>query len=142
MKVSIHVQILRGIIKLNDTIKELLTYTDLVLLDIKHINDDKCKELVGVSNTLSLDFARYLSASNVPMWIRHVLVPGITDDEEDLYSLKDFVSSLNSVEKIEILPYHTIGKFKWDKLGKTYPLEGVRACSNNDVSRVKKILDI
>lgn len=127
---------------LTDDIKNVLSVTDLVLLDIKHIDDTKCKELVGVSNKLELDFARYLSDNNIPIWIRQVLVPGYTDDENDLLKLKDFLNTLKTVEKVEILPYHNMGEFKWKKLGFSYPLEGVREANQADVDMAKKILGL
>ena len=120
----------------------LIDLTDLFLLDIKHIDPKKCKELVGVTNTKELEFARYLSDNNKHMWIRQVLVPGYTDDKEDLLKLKDFINSLKTVDKVEILPYHTMGKFKWEKLGVNYELEGVREATENDVIKAKEILEI
>ena len=131
-----------GMFALTDGIKEVLKYTDLVLLDIKHIDDEKCKELVGVSNKKELEFARYLSDNNIKMWIRQVLVPGYTDDGQDLLKLKNFLSTLKTVEKIQILPYHNLGKYKWEKLGLEYPLEGVREANQEDIDIAKKILDI
>ena len=127
---------------LTDEIKEVLKYTDLVLLDIKHIDSEKCKELVGVSNKLELEFARYLSDNKIKMWIRQVLVPGYTDDEKDLLKLKDFISTLDTVEKVQILPYHSMGKYKWEKLRMKYPLDGVRDANQDDVIRAKKIIGI
>ena len=129
-----------GSLPLTDDIKNVLSVTDLVLLDIKHIDDAKCKELVGVSNKLELNFARYLSDNNIPIWIRQVLVPGYTDDENDLLKLRDFLNTLKTLEKVEILPYHNMGEFKWKKLGFSYPLEGVRQADQADVDRAKKIL--
>ena len=131
-----------GMVAITKDIQELLSLTDLVLLDIKHIDNEKCKELVGVGNTLELRFARYLSDNGIPIWIRQVLVPGYTDDEEDLLKLKDFVSGLQTVEKIEFLPYHNMGAFKWEKLGCSFPLENVRTADDEDVERAKKILGI
>lgn len=131
-----------GSVALTDEIKELIDLTDLFLLDIKCINDEKAINLTGVSNKKELEFANYLSSINKPMWIRQVLVPGYTDDEQDLINLKKFISILKSVEKIEILPYHDLGKFKWEQLGETYPLENVRTANNDDVKRAKKILEI
>lgn len=131
-----------GMVGLTDEIKEVLKYTDLVLLDIKHIDSEKCKELVGISNKMELEFAKYLSNNNIKMWIRQVLVPGYTDDEKDLLKLKDFISTLNTVEKVQILPYHSMGKYKWEKLRMKYPLDGVRDANQDDVDRAKKILDI
>lgn len=131
-----------GIFKITDKIKELIDLTDLFLLDIKSINDEICKELTGSSNKLELEFAKYLSDNNKNIWIRQVLVPGITDNEEDLYKLKDFISTLKTVRKIDVLPYHDLGKFKWTNLGLEYPLEHIRTAKPEDVKRAKKILGI
>lgn len=131
-----------GIVSLTDDIKKVLELTDLVLLDIKHIDDEKCKDLVGRSNKLELEFAKYLSDNNIPVWIRQVLIPGYTDDEEDLLKLKDFLSTLNNVKKVEILPYHSMGKFKWKELGFKYELEDVRDATSEDVDRAKRTLGI
>ena len=131
-----------GMVNITDDIKELLQYTDLVLLDIKHIDDEKCKNLVGVSNKKELEFARYLSDNNIKMWIRQVLVPGYTDDEKDLLKLKEFIGTLKTVEKVQILKYHSMGKYKWEKLGLKYSLEGVRDATAEDEERAKKILQI
>ena len=78
-------------------IQLLLKFTDLVLLDIKHIDDEKCKELVGFSNKLELDFAKYLSDNGIPMWIRQVIIPSLTDEKKDLLKLKEFISTLKTV---------------------------------------------
>ena len=131
-----------GMVTITDDIKELLSYTDLVLLDIKHIDDNKCRDLVGKSNKLELEFAKYLSDNNIKMWIRQVIVPGYTDNKEDLLKLKDFIDSLKTVEKVELLPYHNIGEFKWKKLGLKYPLEGIRQATNEDIKKAKEILGI
>lgn len=131
-----------GSFDLTYDIKKLIDLTDLCLLDIKCINDEKAKELTGVSNKKELAFAEYLSSIGKPMWIRQVLVPDITDDEQDLLALKDFISTLKTVEKVEILPYHDLGKFKWEKLGCKYELEGYRTANNDDVKRAKEILGI
>ena len=131
-----------GSVGLTDEIKELIDLTDLFLLDIKCINDEKAINLTGVSNKKELEFARYLSSINKSMWIRQVLVPGYTDDEQDLIKLREFISTLKSVEKVEVLPYHDLGKFKWEQLGEVYPLENVRTANNDDVKRAKEILEI
>lgn len=127
---------------ITDDIKELLKFTDLVLLDIKHIDDEKCKELVSFSNKLELEFAKYLSDENIPIWIRQVIIPGITDDENDLLKLKEFIASLKTVEKIELIPYHELGKFKWEKLGFKYELEDIRQATDEDINKAKKILGL
>lgn len=131
-----------GMVKITDKIKELIDLTDLFLLDIKHIDPEKCKNLVGVSNERELEFARYLSENGKHMWIRQVLVPGFTDDEKDLLKLKDFLGTLKTVDRVEILPYHNMGEFKWKKLGVKYEFENVRQANNDDVKRVKQILGI
>ncbi len=131
-----------GMVDITDDIKELLSLTDLVLLDIKHINDEKCKELVGFSNKKELDFAKYLSDNNIPVWIRQVIIPGITDDENNLLELKKFINSLKNVKKVELMPYHELGKFKWENLGLNYELADVPSATTEDIQRVKKILGI
>lgn len=129
-------------VELTNDIKEALSLTDLVLLDIKHIDEEKCKELVGFSNKRELTFARYLSDNDIPIWIRQVLVPGYTDDEDDLLKLKKFIDSLNTVQKVELLPYHNMGKYKWKNLGFAYPLDDVQPASTSDLEKAKKILGI
>lgn len=131
-----------GSIPLSPSIKELLKYTDLVLLDIKHIDDEKSKILTGLSNKNNLDFAKYLSNNNIPVWIRQVILPSYTDDENDLLKLKDFIESLSNVEKIELLPYHDLGKFKWKELGFEYSLNDVKSATQEDINRAKTILNI
>ena len=118
----------------------LLAVTDLVLLDIKHIDDDEHIKLTGRSNKNILAFARYLSDLGKPVWIRHVLVPGITDNDEYLHRLKVFLSTLTNVEKVEVLPYHTMGEVKYNKLGIDYPLKGVQPPSPERVKNAKEIL--
>ena len=120
----------------------LLSVTDLVLLDIKHIDDGEHKKLTGRSNKNILAFARYLAEISKPVWIRHVLVPGITDDDACLKRLKSFIDSLGNVQKVEVLPYHTMGRIKYQKLGIDYPLEGVRPPSAERVKNAKEILSV
>ena len=131
-----------GIISLTPKVKQLIELTDLFLLDIKCINNEICKDLTGVSNEKELEFARYLSDNNKSIWIRQVLVPRYTDKEEDLLKLKEFLSSLKTIKKIEILPYHNMGKFKWENLGFEYPLENVPCATTKDIKRAKNILGI
>lgn len=131
-----------GMFPLTPEVKQVLSLTDLVLLDIKHIDDEKCKDLVGFSNKLELEFANYLSENGIKMWIRQVIIPGITDDENDLIRLKEFLQTLKTVEKIELNPYHTLGVYKWEDLGLEYPLKGVRQASTEDIERAKRILGI
>lgn len=120
----------------------LMKYTDLVMLDIKHINNEKHIKLTGKSNENILKMAKWLSDNGKKMWIRHVLVPTITDDEQDLKDLREFIDTLKTVEKTEILPYHTLGKFKWENLGLNYPLENVPTPTPEQIDKAKKILNI
>lgn len=120
--------------------QKLLAVTDLFLLDIKHIDDEACKKLTGQSNENTLAFARFLSDNGKPMWLRQVLVPGITDDDEDLKKTRAFIDSLSTVEKVEVLPYHTMGVVKYEKLGMEYPLKDVSAPSKERVMNAKSIL--
>ena len=110
---------------------ELMKYTDLVLLDIK---------LTGHSNKNILEMARELSDMKKPVWIRHVLVPGGSDKDEYLHQLADFIHTLSNVERVEVLPYHTLGKFKWENLGIPYPLEGVNPPPQERVDNAREIL--
>lgn len=118
----------------------IIEYTDLVLLDIKHIDADKHKEITGHSNKNTLDFARFLSDNGTPVWIRHVLVPDLTDDDKSLLKLKEFILGLKTVQKVEVLPYHTMGEVKYEKLGIRYPLQGTKPPAKERVENARKIL--
>ena len=131
-----------GMVDITEDIKELLSYTDLVLLDIKHIDPIKCKDLVGFSNEKELNFARYLSDNGIDMWIRQVLIPGYTDDENDLKKLKSFIDSLKTVKKVEVLPYHNMGEYKWKKLGLKYELANVETPTEDQLKKAKQTLNI
>ena len=120
--------------------KNLLAVTDLFLLDIKHIDDEKCKALTGQGNAHTLAFAQFLSDNNKPIWIRQVLVPNLTDNDEDLQKTRAFIDTLTTVEKVEVLPYHTMGEVKYQKLGIPYPLEGVEPPKKERVQNAKRIL--
>lgn len=120
----------------------IVSLADLFLLDIKHIDDERHKSLTGCSNKSILDFARFLSDAGKPVWIRHVLVPGRTDDEESLLGLKSFIDSLENVDRVEVLKYHTLGVGKWEELGIPYALRGVREATDDDVRRAEKLLGV
>ena len=119
----------------------LMEVTDLVLLDIKEINPDQHKIVTGHSNKTILACAEYLSEIGKPVWIRHVLVPGLTDRDEDLKALGEYVKTLKNVERFEVLPYHNLGEFKWRELGKPYPLEGTKPPSKERVENAKRLME-
>ena len=121
---------------------ELIKYTDLFLLDIKHIDNNEHIKLTGKENKNILEFANYLSDNNKKMWIRHVLVPGITLNDEYLIRLKEFIDTLNTVEKIEVLPYHTMGIVKYKNLGIPYRLDGVNPPTKDEVRHAKYLLGV
>lgn len=119
----------------------LLSLTDLVLLDIKHIDPEVCRRLTGRDNRAELAFARRCAREGVPLWIRQVLLPGWTDGEDDLLATRRFLDGLGSaVRRREVLPYHTMGKEKYKRLGIPYPLEGVPVPGADDILRAKQDL--
>ena len=123
-----------------DNIQQLLQVTDLVMLDIKHIDPEQHRKLTGHINQNILDFARYLSDIGKPVWIRHVLVPTINDDEQYLTQLRSFLDTLDNVQRVEVLPYHTLGVAKWQALGIPYPLEGVPTPTQQQIDMANQIL--
>lgn len=127
---------------LMEKFNELIKYTDLVLLDIKHIDDNEHIKLTGKSNKNVLKFAKYLSDNNIHMWIRHVLVPTITLNDGYLIKTKEFIDTLKTVDKIEVLPYHTMGINKYKSLGIPYRLEGIETPSKEEVRHAKYLLGV
>ena len=119
---------------------KLVTLTDLIMLDIKHIDPEKHKELTSQPNENILDFAKYLNEKQVPMWIRHVVVPGITDDDEYLYKLGYFIGEFTNLKALDVLPYHTMGKAKYENLGMEYKLKDVPAMDKTKVVEKKKVI--
>lgn len=120
--------------------RALMEYTDLLLLDIKEINPARHMEITGRDNANILDMARYLSEINKPVWIRHVLVPGLSDFDEDIDALAEFIGTLKNVERVEVLPYHTLGKFKWENLGIDYTLGDTKPPSPERIENAQKKL--
>ncbi|ATG73155.1 pyruvate formate lyase-activating enzyme 1 [Zobellella denitrificans] len=120
----------------------LLDSTDLVLLDLKHIRDEQHIPLTQVSNRFALALARYLAERGQAMWIRHVVVPGWSDDEADIDALGRFIASLGpAVEKVELLPYHNLGSHKWASFGQAYPLEGLMPPGTEKMAALKAIME-
>lgn len=120
--------------------ERLMALTDTVLLDIKHIDDEQHRLLTRHSNKGILDCAHYLDEIHKPVWIRHVLIPGITDKDEYLVRLRDFLTPLTNVERIDVLPYHTMGIYKYEKLGIDYPLSDVLPPTAERVAHANEIL--
>ena len=118
----------------------LMLYTDLVMLDIKHIDSEKHKELCSVDNKSILAFAKYLEQKEKLTWIRHVVVPDITDKEEDLFKLGEFIGTLENVKALDVLPYHTMGVAKYKELGIEYPLAGIEALPKEEAVKAKEII--
>ena len=124
----------------NQKLDQLMQVTDLVLLDIKHIDPAGHKALTGHDNRDILAFAKYLDQKQIPVWIRHVVVPGITDDAALLTRLGTFLGTLSNLKALDVLPYHIMGVSKYDQLGIPYPLKGVPPASKEDAASAKKII--
>ncbi|MBE5805504.1 MAG: pyruvate formate lyase-activating protein [Clostridiales bacterium] len=131
-----------GIVDITDNVKKLIDLTDLFLVDIKSINNDICKDLTGHSNIKELNFIKYLDSINKEIWLRQVIIPSITDKPEDLILLRNFINSIKNVTKVELLPYHDMGKYKWDNINEKYPLENIRNATSDDIEKVKEFLSI
>lgn len=123
-----------------DKMDQLMTVTDLVLLDIKHIDSEAHKKLTGQSNERILQFARYLDDKLIPVWIRHVVVPGITDNRHDLYQLGLFIGGLHNVKALDVLPYHDMGKIKYESMGMDYPLKDVPPLTKEEGIEARKVI--
>ncbi len=119
---------------------KLMTLTDLVMLDIKHIDPEKHRELTLQPNENILKFAAYLNEKHVDMWIRHVVVPGITDDEKYLFDLGYFIGQFENLKALDVLPYHTMGEKKYQSLGMEYKLKGVPAMDKDKLLDKKKAI--
>ena len=124
----------------NRKLDALMEVTDLVLLDIKHMDPEGHKVLTGHDNAGILAFARYLDERQVNVWIRHVVVPGITDDETLLARLGAFLGTLSNIKALDVLPYHVMGVTKYRQLGIDYPLDGVPAATKDQAAKAKMII--
>lgn len=122
-----------------EKVKEVLEYTDLVLLDIKHINPAKYMELTSVSIENTLKFVKYLNKTEKKTWVRYVLVPGYSDDEDDLSEWAKFVSQFNNIERVDILPFHQMGGYKWQEVGKEYKLKDTPTPTRDQIKRAEEI---
>ena len=130
----------QGIHTTIDTAGNPFTREEPFFAKFEEINPKRHKELTGFENSNILEMAKYLSEIGKPVWIRHVLVPENSDFDEDLTALGDFIGSLSNVEKVEVLPYHTLGKFKWDNLGIAYQLEGINSPEQERIKNAQQLL--
>lgn len=124
----------------HEKIDDVLEYTDLVMLDIKHIDSDRHKWLTGVGNENILAFAEHLRDLNIPVWIRHVVVPAINDSQDELFRLGEFISRLNNLKALDVLPYHDMAKSKYENLGMEYPLPDTPPMSKEGAVRARDII--
>lgn len=124
-----------------DKFQHLMELTDTLLMDIKHIDPAEHKKLTGMGNDNVIQMFRYLDEINKPIWIRHVLVPGYSDNDEYLTKTRDFIRTLGNVHRVEILPYHTLGITKYKNLGIPYPLEGVNPPDAERIKNAREILE-
>lgn len=124
---------------LNDKVKETLENTDLILLDVKHINPNKYEDLTAKALEPTLNFLEYLSKIEKPTWIRYVLVPGWTDAEEDLHNWAKYISQYKNIGRVDILPFHQMGQHKWEQLGLEYKLRDTPSPSSDDIKKVESI---
>lgn len=128
-----------GYTVISEAVSKVLDSTDLVLLDIKHMDDEIHREYIGIPNARVFDFLRELQRRNLPTWIRHVIVPGYTDDKEHALRLAHFISQFSVVKQVELLAYHQMGVHKWEALGERYPLQGVQPPSVEIMSGIREI---
>lgn len=119
---------------------ELMKYTDLVMLDIKHIDPESHKKLTSKDNSRVLDFAKYLETKKIPLWVRHIIIEGYTDNSEDLRKLGEFIGKLKNLKALDVLPYHTMGVNKYKEMGISYPLEGMEALPMEKAVEAKKYI--
>ena len=119
---------------------KLMELTDLVMLDIKHIDPEMHKMVTGKENKNILAFAKYLDEKNIPLWVRHVVVPALTDDPAYHEKLGEFLAALHNVKALDVLPYHTMGAKKYEELGIKYPLEGIEALPKSEAVKAKQAI--
>ena len=118
----------------------LMEYTDLIMLDIKHIDEEKHRALTAHSNKNILEFVKYLDAKKIPLWVRHVVVPTVTDDPKYWEQLGRFMATVSNIKALDVLPYHTMGVKKYQELGIEYPLEGIPARDKELARKAREVI--
>ena len=127
--------------KRKEQLNELLKVTDMLMLDVKLMDSEGHEKLTGKRNEHILEVGRFVANTGTPMWVRRVLVPGVTDNDEDLEKTAEYIRSLKVVEKVEVLPYHSMGEYKWEQLGYDYPLKGKKSPTEAEVHHAEDILN-
>jgi len=128
-----------GYTELDSLTKEVLKYTDLVLLDFKSISKDTYKKVTGFPIDKVLEFAKYLSDNKIPAWALFVLVPGLTDDEKEIHDLASYLTTLKNIEKVSVHPFHQMGAYKWRQLRLNYQLNNAPTPTSEEVKKVREI---
>ena len=126
----------------NPYVEELLSKVDLTLLDVKQINPERHESLTGRSNSRTLETAQWLEENNRPFWLRYVLVPGISDFEEDIKALGEYFRNYKMIQRVEVLPYHTLGIHKYETMGMEYQLKNTKTNTPEQIKRAKELLDM
>lgn len=124
---------------MNEYVKQLYDLTDLVIMDLKHIDAQKHKQLTGVPNMSTTKLMKYREKTKKPMWLRYVLVPGYTDNENDLKEWATYVGQFEQIERVEILPYHNLGEYKYKELGLDYKLTKTKSPTLAQIKKAEKI---
>lgn len=140
-KYNIHTAIDTSLYVATETVLDLVPFTKLFLADIKHINNEKSQLLTGANNRCNIENLELINYKQVEIWIRYVIVPGFTDTEDDLFTMADFVSSLENVTRVDLLPYHSLGSHKWKLLGLKYELDNIEAPSSSRMQELKSLVE-
>lgn len=141
MKNDIHTAIDTSLYVGSETVLELLPFTKLFLADIKHLNNESSRSLTGASNIHNIENLYLINAHKVPIWIRYVILPGFTDAKEDLLTMADLIAGLDSVARVDLLPYHSLGSHKWKLLGLTYQLDDISPPDHARMQEIKGLIE-
>ena len=125
----------------NSHVEELMSKVDLVLLDVKQMNPARHESLTGRSNARTLETAKWLEGNNKPFWLRYVLVPGISDFEEDIRALGEHFKCYKMLQRVEILPYHTLGTHKYETMGVEYQLKDTKHNTPEQLDKAKTLFN-
>lgn len=138
---NIHTAIDTSLYVATETVLDLLPFTKLFLADIKHINNEKSLNLTGANNRCNNENLEMINNKQVEIWIRYVVVPGFTDAEDDLLVMADFISAMDSVTRVDLLPYHSLGSHKWKLLGLKYELDNIDPPSHERMQELKSLVE-